>query len=306
MTRPLALALLLLSPALARAQAPQPTPTPPTYSESVQVTASRVPEGVDAVPESIQVVTAEELRDRGATDLKSALALAAGVDIAPGGDNGPASSVPEFWGLKEFDAFLLVVDGVPWGGAFNPALSTLDLRDVDHIEVQRGPAPVMYGATSFVGVIQVVRRAPGQKGTRLQASGGSFSSGSGALATSLPQWAGFDSSLNADFERAGFEDDRTSFKKTHVLWRNHHASGAGSFSFDLDGTFLRQEPASPTPREGPALTTAVPLDSNQNPLDAHLNEDRFYARIGYDRSLSHSLWATHLSFTHSAHAQFRG
>jgi outer membrane cobalamin receptor len=63
------------------------------------------------------------------------------------------------------------VDGVPWGGAFNPALSTLDLRDVDHIEVQRGPAPVMYGATSFVGVIQVVRRAPGQKGTHVYASG---------------------------------------------------------------------------------------------------------------------------------------
>src|SRR5262245_47735117 len=273
MTRPLALALLLLSPALARAQAPQPTPTPPTYSESVQVTASRVPEGVDAVPESIQVVTAQELRDRGATDLKSALALAAGVDIAPGGDNGPASSVPEFWGLREFDAFLLVVDGVPWGGAFNPALATLDLGDIDHIEVQRGPAPVMYGATSFVGVIQVVRRAPGQKGTRAWASFGSHTSGSLGVATSLPSWAGFDSSLSADFERRGFEDERSSFKKTHLLWCNRRAAGQGVFSFDLDGTFLRQQPASPTPREGRILTDRVPIDSNQNPEGAHLDED---------------------------------
>ena len=60
-------------------------------------------------------------------------------DIAPGGDGGPASSVPEFWGLREFDAFLLVVDGVPWGGAFNPDLSTISVKDVARIEVMRGP-----------------------------------------------------------------------------------------------------------------------------------------------------------------------
>ena len=58
-------------------------------------------------------------------DLRSAMASAIGIEIAPGGDTGPASSVPDFWGLKEFDAFLLVMDGVPWGGAFNPALTTL-------------------------------------------------------------------------------------------------------------------------------------------------------------------------------------
>ena len=306
MNRSAALALLLLSSDLAYAQSPQPTPTPPAYSEQVQVTASRIPETIDSVPESIQVITAQELRDRGATDLKSALAMAAGVDIAPGGDGGPAASVPEFWGLREFDAFLLVVDGVPWGGAFNPALSTLDLRDVDHIEVQRGPAPVMYGATSFVGVIQVVRRAPGQKGTHVYASGGSHTSGILGVAAGLPTWAGFDSSVSADFERRGFEDERSSFKKTHLLWRNRRAAGAGFFSFDLDGTFLRQQPASPTPREGRVLSDRVPIDSNQNPEGAYLDEDRFFARFGYDRTLAIAAWSTTLSFTHSGQQQFRG
>ncbi len=44
---------------------------------------------------------------------------------------------PALWGLREFDAFLLVVDGVPWGGAFNPALTTLDLTNVERIDVLR-------------------------------------------------------------------------------------------------------------------------------------------------------------------------
>ena len=151
--------------AAAQTPTPAPTPTPPAYAETIQVTATRIPEDVDVVPISIQVIGADELRQRGATDLQSALALVSGVLIAPGGDGGPASVVPQLWGLQEQDAYLLVVDGVPWGGAFNPSVSTLDLKDVERIEVQHGPAPVMYGATSFVGVIQVVRKVPGAKGT---------------------------------------------------------------------------------------------------------------------------------------------
>ena len=244
------LCLAMAGSASAQAPTPAPTPTPPAYAETIQVTATRIPEDVDVVPTSIQVISGDELRERGATDLPSALALVSGVLVAPGGDGGPASVVPQFWGLQEQDAYLLVVDGVPWGGAFNPAVSTLDLKDVERIEVQHGPAPVMYGATSFVGVIQVVRKVPGAKGTRLAASGGSYDSGSGALSTRIPTWLGFDSSLSADFQREGFRDDRTSFKKTHVLWRNQRVAGQGVFRFDFDAVFLRQEPASPSPRTG--------------------------------------------------------
>jgi iron complex outermembrane receptor protein len=302
----LAVAFLVASPVPVMAQTPQPSPTPPVYAETVEVTATRIPEDIDNVPVSIQVVTPEELRDRGATDLKSALALIAGVDIAPGGDAGPASSVPEFWGLKEFDAFLLVVDGVPWGGAFNPALGTLDLTDIERIEIQRGPAPVMYGATSFVGVIQVVRRPPGARGGRVALTGGSYDTGGGALTTRVPTWLGFDSSLSGDFAREGFRDDRTSFKKGHVLWRNRRTWGASALHFDFDATWLRQQPASPSVREGPALSPLVPLDSNQNPLGAHLDEDRYFVNLGYDKALAFGGWNTTLSYTHSGQDQLRG
>src|SRR5262249_9450745 len=81
-----------------------------------------------------------DLRRLGANDLRSALATVSGVDAPPGGDPGPAGSVPSFWGLHEFDAFLLVVDGVPWGGAFNPAVPSLDLNDVERIEIVKGAA----------------------------------------------------------------------------------------------------------------------------------------------------------------------
>ena len=86
----------------------------------VVVTATRIAEPADRIPADISVVSGKEIADRGASDMASVLSLVPGVEAPSGGDAGPSSAVPAFWGLHEFDAFLLVVDGVPWGGAFNP------------------------------------------------------------------------------------------------------------------------------------------------------------------------------------------
>jgi outer membrane receptor protein involved in Fe transport len=255
---------------------------------------------------SIEVITGDDLRDRGATDLRSALALAAGVDIAPGGDAGPASVVPEFWGLKEFDAFLLVVDGIPWGGAFNPALTTVSLENVERIEVLRGAAPVMYGATSFVGVIHVVHKDAAAGHGDVSLSGGSYGTGAVRGSASLGTWAGFNSSVSLDLQRQGFKDDRTEFGRGQLAWRNSRALGSGQFRFDFYGTWLNQDPASPHPREGPALSDAVPLDANHNPDDAFVNERRFALSTAYDKKVGSADWSTSLSFTHSSQEQFRG
>jgi outer membrane receptor protein involved in Fe transport len=301
--------LLLTAPAAQDPKpqpAPSPSPTPAARQEYVEVTATRVPENPDEVPAAIDIVTGEDLGDRGARDLHAALAQLAGVDVAPGGDNGPASSVPEFWGLREFDAFLLVVDGVPWGGAFNPALASVSLQDVERIEVLRGPAPVMYGATSFVGVMQVVRRDPADRRRSFGASAGSYGSFAGQVGLGVPKALGFDSRLVGDFTRQRFSDDRTGFDRGHVLWRGGRTLGAGRLRLDLDGTWLSQDPASPHPRQGPELSGLVLLDANHNPDGAFLDESRFFVATGYDHGLAHGTWSTTLSFTHSGQDLFRG
>jgi iron complex outermembrane receptor protein len=279
----------------------------PPPSAVVEVTSTRFPEDPAKVPASISVYSAQELADRGATDLRSALALAAGVFIAPGGDSGPASSVPEFWGLKEFDAFLLVVDGVPWGGAFNPALSTLSLEGVERIEVQRGAAPVLYGATSFVGVIHLIRSLPtDEHGSARLTFGNHGSVGLGA-SLRLPVWSGVDSSLILDHDKQGFADPRTEFQRSHLLWRNRLLAGDGVFRFDLEATTVDQQPGSPFPRVGTALTTLVPLDANHNPAGAFLNDRRFTLTAGYDRELTATaLWTSTLSISRARQDVFRG
>src|SRR2546430_12010205 len=73
----------------------------------VQITATRLAEAIDSVPAPLTVIRGEDLRRLGGADLRAALATVAGADAPPGGDTGPAGSVPSLWGLHEFDAFLL-------------------------------------------------------------------------------------------------------------------------------------------------------------------------------------------------------
>src|SRR5271168_3310671 len=154
--------------------------TPDGPLDVIVVTATRTPEPLDQIPADISVVSGAELRTRGAWDMSKALSLVPGVEAPAGGDAGPSSAVPAFWGLHEFDAFLLVVDEVPWGGAFNPAIATLDLNDVERVEILKGAAPVMYGATSFVGVVQVLHYPAGQAANEADISYGSYNSARGS------------------------------------------------------------------------------------------------------------------------------
>ena len=292
---------LVAGPALVAA-ADAPTGTLPT----IEVTTSKLPEPIDQTPAMITVISGDELRARNATDLRTALSLVAGVDIAPGGDVGPAGSVPGMWGLREFDAFLLVVDGIPSGGAFNPALTTLDLTNVERIEVLRGAAPVMYGATSFVGVIQVIHYAAGETPSLATISAGTRSTGMASISTNLPDWGSFKQSLSANASTQEFSQDRSGVDRGHLLYRAAGDTDIGKLHFDFDATVLNQHPYSPHPVEDGMLSPRFPLDANVNPTDARADTNRFQFNAGLDHPLSFGDWVTTFSVDHSDSHNTRG
>jgi iron complex outermembrane receptor protein len=261
--------------------------------EAVQVTATREARPAAAVPASISLVSAEQMRAYGAHDLREALALVAGVEISPGGDGGPAGSVPARWGLREFDAFLLVIDGVPAGGAFNPQLTSLSLVDVERIEVMRGSAPVMYGATSFVGVIHVIHYAAGEAPARAAVAAASHGGGRAQLAANL----GPAQSFALEAERVASGDDDSSFRRGRLLYRAGGEIAGGHAGFDFDASRTRQRPGSPSPRAGASLDPLVAIGANHNPADAHLDEDRFQAVARYSRPTALGAWDSTFSLT---------
>jgi iron complex outermembrane receptor protein len=291
--------------ALAFALPLQAAETPAPKIGEVQVTATREAEAVVKVPASITVVTDEEMRARGVHDLTGALALVAGVEITPTGDGGPAGSVPALWGLREFDAFLLVIDGVPAGGAFNPQLTTLSLVNVERIEVMRGAAPVMYGATSFVGVIHIIHYAPGHTPSRYGISAGSRGSVRADVSSDIGNDA-LPQSIALEAEKVGLSDDDAGYRRGNLRYRLQHDFTGGNFSFDLNASTLRQQPNSPVPRTGPVLDPAIPLDANFNPSDAKLDEDRIELTGRIHRAFGFGDWDTTLSYARTKHDILRG
>jgi iron complex outermembrane recepter protein len=267
---------------------------PAMAEEPIVITATRIPEPEITIPTADTLISGADARARGAIDLRSALSEAAGVEVVPGSDRGPGSSVVAFQGLTELDAYLLVVDDVPYGGSFNPATATLDLIDFDRIEVVRGAAPVTFGATSFVGVIHIIHADAGAQATRELVQAGSRGSGRAAFATSLSAGP-VGQSLLASIERRGFSQDRSDFTRGHVLYRAATDVGGGRFHFDLDGTILKQEPYSPHPVDEHGLSDAFPLDANANPRDSAADQNRLQANIGYDRMVGRATWSTLIS-----------
>lgn len=279
----------------------------PWLAERVEVTATRMPEPVDNVPASISVISGDELRARGALDLRTALSLFAGVEGSPGGDGGPAGTVPSLWGLREADAFLLVVDNIPWGGAFNPATPSVDLTGVEKIEVLRGAAPVMFGATSFVGVINVVHYAAGQMPGRVDLTVGTYGSRGASLTTNLPSVGNYSQSIAVNVERRGFAEDRTQFDRTHAVYRGALPLGDSRLHIDGDISILPQSPSGNyLLRDGADTHPEIPATTNYNPAGAKLNQKRYHFAVGLDGHSGIGDWAVTLAATRTEDDILRG
>ena len=273
--------------------------------EPILVTATRVPEPEITAPGADTLISGEDARSRGASDLRSALAPAAGVEVLPGGDTGPAGSVVAMQGLTEMDAYLLVVDGVPYGGSFNPNTAALDLIDIDRIEVLREAAPVSFGATSFVGVIHVIHADAGSQQTRRMLQVGTRDSGRAAFATNLSSGS-VGQSLLGSIERRDFSQDRSKVERGHLLYRAATDVGEGRVHFDLDGTILEQDPYSPHPVDKEGLSDAFPLDANANPRDAAADQRRLQANLGFDTKVGGARWSIALSGARTWERNIRG
>jgi outer membrane receptor protein involved in Fe transport len=150
----------------------------------ISVSATKLPVRTENVPNAMTIVSGDELRRRGTHTLAEALQDVAGFDTGEGSDNGPSTPNLGLWGLKEFDALLVTLDGVPVGGPFNPSLTQIPVEDIDRIEVVKGPQGTLYGISAFAGMVQVFTRQslPGE--VEAQVGGGSFSSWHGQVSAS--------------------------------------------------------------------------------------------------------------------------
>jgi iron complex outermembrane recepter protein len=189
---PRAAVLLLSALILARAQQPDPAPAGRLKGLSLEqlgdievTTVSKGPVKVSQTAAAIFVITQDDIRRSGVRSLPEAIRLAPGVDVAQ------IDSVKWAIGIRGFEsrlsrAVLVLIDGRSvysplFHGVYWEVQDTL-LRDVDRIEVIRGPGGTIWGANAVDGVINIItKKARDTKGTLVYLGGGTLEQGLGAV-----------------------------------------------------------------------------------------------------------------------------
>src|SRR5262245_40017309 len=251
-------ALMFLA-AAATAAAPGDTLVVP-FPETV-VSATRAPQQSINVPGSTAIVTGDELRRRGTRTLAEALQDVVGLDTGEGSDNGARLPNIGMWGLKEFDALLITLDGVPVGGPFNPSLAQIPVEEIDRIEIVKGPQGTLYGVSAFAGMVQVFRRGESAGGF-VRGGGGSFSNGYGSFGWGKPLANGTDFAIRGSYGRADGWQDRTADDVLHGTVSLARGLGKGRVALDLNAISDKQDWGTPMPFEDGEPLPEFVLDRN--------------------------------------------
>lgn len=121
------------------------------YNPPNAVSATRTEAPLRDIPQTVNVVTADVMRDQHATSMQDALKNVPGVSFSTGDGQRDQVSIRGFSAIA--DQF---VDGIR-----DDARYFRDLSNVDRVEVIKGPAAVLYGRGSSGGLINRVTRKPG-------------------------------------------------------------------------------------------------------------------------------------------------
>lgn len=139
------------------------------------VTANRVEQPLTDVLADLTVVDRETIERSGATGLAEVLSRVAGVEFMRQG--GPANNTELFVRGGESRWVAVYVDGIrvdSQSGSGGAAFAAIPLRQIDRVEVLRGPASAVYGSDAMVGVVQVfTRRGDEAPGPRVSVGAGS-------------------------------------------------------------------------------------------------------------------------------------
>ena len=127
--------------------------------EEVVVTATGVKEPQRDVPQSVQVITQEDIRNSPATNAGDLVTEAALGHVQK--YNGYLTSMIEIRGLQTdlyspLQSHVLVLVNGSNAGTVN--LAKIPRDDIERIEIVKGPASVLYGSSAMGGVINIITK----------------------------------------------------------------------------------------------------------------------------------------------------
>ena len=184
--------------------------------ESVSIAAAHE-QPISQAPSNVYVITDEDIRHSGATDLPTVLRRIPGIEVmqTTGADfNVSARGDNQVIANK----MLVMVDGrsifIDVQAQVDWKVIPVTLPEIKRIEVLKGPVSVLYGFNAFDGIINIITKSPDEmKGTTLQFGGGEFGTiSSAAIQAGTVGKLGYRLSLGRDQNQQWRNRDSLAFR----------------------------------------------------------------------------------------------
>lgn len=182
-------------------------------ADRLLVTATGSQKPVHLAPSVASIITAEDIKEIGATTLNEALETVPGMHIEPAGNALFASN----WSIRGLQANILnpqvlfLINGVPFSSNYQGGRYfsyQMPVAMISRIEVVRGPGSALHGADAFSGVVNVITKDNFEiDGSRGGIRYGSFDT----IDTWVQhggQYGGWDMAFSMEWQKTGGDDDR--------------------------------------------------------------------------------------------------
>jgi len=249
------------------------------YVATRSATASKTDTPILELPQTVNVVTADQIRAQGAQSVSEALRYTAGVR---GESYGAASQFDSFTQIRGFKADLFL-DGMrlPDGAATADwTTSVIEPYGLERIEVLKGPSSVLYGQSGPGGLINMISKRPTATPLReIELQTGSFGRLQGAFdfsgpvdpqGTFLYRLTGL--ARKAETQTDFIEDNRL-FIAPAFTWRP-----TADTALTVMGQYLRERDGKTSFNYLPTSGTLYP-----NPVNGRLPWNRYAGEPGFDR-----------------------
>lgn len=162
-------------------------------------------------PSVTSLITADDIKEMGATDLDEILETVPGLHVSRSSTYNPIYQIRGI--TSDFNPQVLVlINGIPitnvFAGNRGQVWGGMPVQNIERVEVIRGPGSALYGADAFAGVINIItKNADDIDGVELGVRAGSFDSKE-AWFLYGGDWSGFDVAFSFQYAETDGQNQR--------------------------------------------------------------------------------------------------
>ena len=188
--------------------------------DNIVVTGARTTNTIEEIPNTTTVIRLEEIQARNDTSVAALLRNTPGIHVTqPSGQGGVARIYVRG---ADLEMTMVLLDGVrvndpndARGSAFD--FSTVNMNDVERVEIVRGPQSAVYGSDALAGVINIISKKPAEEfAASIFAEAGTDDYYRGAFDVSGPLGDGGGFSLRVATKDDGEPVSQTTFSSNSV------------------------------------------------------------------------------------------